>query len=150
MRVSDMNTYHINEGFFHFPTGYEDETTHALTWPPQNDTTSPFSLTLNRDRLQDQDTLKTYVAYQIQTLKQDLEHCQIFARRSRRIDGLAAEEIEFTWLSDGDKMAQRQAYVAHKGNVLVFTATMIEKFTPEGHQYWEDILSQFQFREGMK
>ena len=145
-----MNTYHINEGFFQLPAGYEDETTHALTWPPQNDTTSPFSLTLNRDRLPDQSTLKTYVAYQLQILKHDLEQFQIGVRRSRQIDGLAAEEIEFTWLSDGDKMAQRQVYIAHKGNALIFTATMLEQFTPEGHQYWEMILAQFQFRAEIK
>lgn len=145
-----MNTYHINEGSFQLPAGYEDETTHALTWPPSNDTTSPFSLTVNRDPLPDPYTLKTYVAYQLQTLKHDLQQCQIGGRRSRQIDGLAAEEIEFTWLSDGEQMAQRQVYVAHKGNVLVFTATMMETFTPEGHQYWETILAQFQFRAGMK
>ncbi|MDY6994384.1 MAG: DcrB-related protein [Pseudomonadota bacterium] len=66
------------------------------------------------------------------------------------MSGLAAEEIEFTWLSEGDQMAQRQVYIAHKGNVLVFTATMMETFIPEGHQYWETILAQFQFRAGMK
>lgn len=145
-----MNTYHINEGFFHLPPGYEDETTHALTWPPKNETTSPFSLTLNRDQLQDGDTLKSYVAYQLQILKQDLDQCQIRTRRIRQIDGLTTEEIELTWSSDGEQMAQCQAYVAHKNSILVFTATMMEAFTPEGYQWWETILSQFRFREGMK
>jgi hypothetical protein len=145
-----MSLYHINEGHLRIPNGWEDETTNVLGWPPKNDESNPFSLTINRDEPEIGEDLNTYVARQLQALEAELIGYQLLRRAPSEIDGLPAEEVEFTWVSDGDKMAQRQVYVLHRDKVLVFTATVMEEFAADGVQLWETILSNFRFREGMK
>jgi len=142
-----MNAYHINEGFFlTLPPNWEDETTQVLGWQLKD--SSPFSLTINRVVLQHQEDLKTYITQQLKTLEQDLNGYQLLAHQTtQRIEGFETAEIEFTWISDGDTMAQRQAYVLYQDQVLAFTATMMEQFTPEGIKRWETLLSQFRFRK---
>jgi hypothetical protein len=144
-----MSSYHINEGFFlGLPEG-EDETTNVLGWPLQDKNSSPFSLTINRDGLQPGENLQTYAARQFKTLEQELNGYQMLNHQTtRRVEGLATEEVEFIWVSDGDQMAQRQAYVIYQDRALVFTATMMEKFTPEGTKLWNLLLSHFRFRKG--
>jgi len=145
-----MESYQINEGCFLIPQGMDDETAHVLGWPPVDDNSSPFSLTINREKTKKGNDLSTYVARQLQTLKMDLQACQILMQRTRVISGLPAQEVEFVWISDGDKISQRQAYVIHKNKALTFTGTMMEEFTSYGIKLWEKILSSFQFREDMK
>ena len=142
-----MSSYHINEGFFlTLPPDWEDETTQVLGWQLKD--SSPFSLTINREVLQHHEDLKIYTTQQLKILERDLNGFQLLTHQTiQRIDGLPTEEIEFTWISDGDKMAQRQAYVIHQNQVLAFTATMMEHFTPEGIKHWKTLLSHFRFRK---
>jgi hypothetical protein len=142
-----MQPYFINEGHFLTPQGCEDETTNLLEWPPKDEKSGPFSLTINRDEPESGEDLRSYVARQLQSLRQELNRCEILHHKVRRIDGLPAEEVEFTWISDGEKLAQRQAFVIRQGKALAFTATMAQKFTSHGVWLWETVLSSFRFRE---
>ncbi|RLB92244.1 MAG: hypothetical protein DRH26_06690 [Deltaproteobacteria bacterium] len=142
-----MDTYNINEGSFQITGGWEDETTNVLTWLPKNESSRPFSFTIERDESEADENLESYAARQLKTLIEDLDGFEMIRRRRLKIGSYPAEELEFTWISDGEKVAQRQAYVIRQNKVLAFTGTMMEKFTSDGVMLWETILSNFRFRE---
>jgi len=138
--------YHFNEGILSLPVGYDDETSIALVWPQSEAFLSPFSLTIEKESINNND-LVNYVEEQINALKDELDDFREIDRNETTIDNQKAIEVKFTWCSDDDeKIVQRQAFVIHNGTALIFNGTMMGKFVNEGDKKWKNILNSFIFR----
>lgn len=142
-----MNTYHINEGTFDVPDNLEDETTHVLGWPPSDNNSSPFTLTIDRDVLQQGETLRSYIKNQLDNLKNNLKDFTLIRHDTGTISGRNVEKIEYVWEKDDAKIVQQQVYLANKNNLLIFTATMFDEFTSSGSDMFRKIISTFKFRK---
>ncbi len=141
-----MAIYNINVGLFSFPAESEDKTTNVLSLPAIDEITSSFNLTFSSETLGANENLHAYVNRQLLSLE-ELGGYKMLKRATRKIDSLQAEEIEFVWISEGTKIAQRQAYVVHENKALIFTGTMTDEFKQHSNEVWEKVLSTFNFRK---
>jgi hypothetical protein len=136
-----MRMYAIDEGRFEIPEEWSDRSVNVFS--VSGDLPGDFSFVITRDSIEDQPNFESYVEEQLAALSKTLSQFKLFRKYPTSVDHLPALNAEFTWDAEGKTMAQRQTYVRRQRGVLVFTATTIEKFSPEHEEIIDSILSTF-------
>jgi hypothetical protein len=136
-----MKTYTIDEACFQIPEGWGDSSVNVFS--PSGKLPGDFSFVISRDSLEDGQGLASYVDGQVGELSAVLSQYRLIRKSDMTVDGLPAISTEFTWNVQEKAMAQRQTYVATGRQVLVITATTIDKFSQDYKLIVDRILSSF-------
>lgn len=136
-----MKTYTIDEACFQIPDGWGDNSVNVFS--PSGKLPGDFSFVISRDSLKDSQGLDSYVDGQLGELSAALSQYRLIRKSETTVDGLPAFSAEFTWNVQEKTMAQRQTYVATGRQVLVITATTIDKFSRDYNLVVDCILSSF-------
>ncbi|HKX29238.1 MAG TPA: DUF1795 domain-containing protein [Blastocatellia bacterium] len=139
-----MRTYQIDEASFQLPEGWNDQSVNVFS--PPGDLPGDFSLVISRDRLADGQEFGSYVESQLGELSNILARYRLIRRSDGTVGGLRAINAEFTWHSEEQTLAQRQTYVAAGPQVLIMTATAVDKITRDYHLLIDRILSTFKMQ----
>jgi hypothetical protein len=137
----NVKTYTINEACFQIPEGWGDSSVNVFS--PSGKLPGDLSFVISRDGLEDGQELASYVDGQLGELSATLSQYRLIRKSEMTVDGLPAVSAEFTWNVQEKAMAQRQTYVATGRQVLVMTATTIDKFSREYNLIVDRILSSF-------
>lgn len=138
-----MGTYHINEGSFELPEGYVDQTLNVF--PNSTSVPADFSVVMSRDLPLANENLQMYFERQMKQLPDSLPGLKVLRRGSLTLGGRQAMEVEYTWVSKGTKMRQRQVCVFAGGQALNLTATALDPAFPKFADEFEGILKSFEF-----
>lgn len=138
-----MGTYRINEGSLELPEGYVDQTLNVF--PNSSAVPADFSVVVSRDAPLAGESLQAYFERQMKQLPNSLPGLKVLRRGEMTVGGRPAMEVEYTWVSKGMKMHQRQATLMVGGRVLNVTASALDNSFQKFAAQFDDILNSFQF-----
>ena len=138
-----MSTYRINEGSFELPDGYVDQTLNVF--PNSSAVPADFSVVVSRDTPLVGENLQAYFERQMKQLPSSLPGLKVLRRGELTLGGQRAMEVEYTWVSKGMKMHQRQATLLVGGTVLNVTASALDNSYQKFDAQFREILNSFRF-----
>lgn len=143
------NTVLFQEGNITLPEGFEDRT--ANVFVPPNAETTP-NLSIARDRMEENETLKDYVTRQMGILKSRISGHRVIQRGPVTIgqhEGrLEGEQIDAEYKNSGKLIRQRQAaFIIAPQRVLIFTASSPRPLDTAFESLWQSWLASFQLRQ---
>jgi hypothetical protein len=136
-----VGTYRINEGSFELPDGYVDQTLNVF--PNSSAVPADFSLVVSRDTPLAGENLQAYFERQMKELPGSLPGVKVLRRGTLTVGGRQAMEVEYTWVSKGMKMHQRQATLLVGGRILNVTASALDNAFAKFAAQFEEILNSF-------
>jgi hypothetical protein len=111
-----METFHTQEAEFVLPATPQDQTinmlgffTPPLSGLPPIDTPPEFSLVINRDLVDTNETVDAFVDRQMQAMRTGLPGFDLQTRAPLRIDEASGIQLVYTWQSENGPLFQRQA-----------------------------------------
>ena len=136
-----MRTYRIDGASFNIPDEWSDKSVNLFA--PSGELPGDFSFVITRGDLGGDQNLASYVEEQLEGLSKTLPEFRLIRKYEATVDKAPAFKAEFTWESENKTMAQQQTYVMSERDVLVLTATTIEKFSREYRRIIENVISSF-------
>lgn len=157
-----MQTYHTQEAEFVLPATPQDQTINmlgffnpALTGLPPADTPPEFSLVLNRDLVDTNETVDAFVDRQMQAMQSGLPGFNLQTRSSLRIDEANGIQLVYTWQSENGPLFQRQACLhcppivspnPHTRLMLTITGTSAQALSARYETPFNQFLYSLKFR----
>ena len=143
-----MPLFKFNDGSLDLPTGWEDRTVVALSFPTGS-SKPDASFAITRDRSASEDaSLASYVDRQLVDMAKSCPRFELVRRERIALNGENAETMEFTWRSpDGSFVRQRQTIVRLKSGVaLAMTGTAPSKRFEEFSDAFQGLVQTFRLR----
>jgi hypothetical protein len=138
-----VGTYRINEGSLELPDGYVDQTINVF--PNSSASPADFSIVVSRDTPLAGENLQGYFERQMKQLPNSLPGLKVVRRAQITVGDQPAFEVEYTWVSKGMKMHQRQATLMVGGRILNVTASALDNSFHKFAAQFDEILSSFKF-----
>lgn len=136
-----MGNYRFNEGSLELPEGYVDQTINVF--PNSSSSPADFSVVVSRDSPLAGENLQAYFERQMKQLPNTLPGLKVLRRGQITVGGEPAMEVEYTWVSKGMKMHQRQATLMAGGRILNVTASALDNSFHKFATQFEEILDSF-------
>lgn len=136
-----MGTYRIHEGSLELPDGYVDQTLNVF--PNSSAVPADFSVVVSRDAPLAGENLQSYFERQMKQLPNTLPGLKVLRRGQTTVGDQPAMEVEYTWVSKGMKMHQRQATLMVGGRILNVTASAHDNAFHKFAAQFEEILGSF-------
>jgi hypothetical protein len=139
-----MPDFMINEGVFVFPSGWEDRSVTAVTFPV-GDPTPSATITVTRESSRDpKQTLGSYVSLQLATLAKTCGGFQLIRHIPTQLSGVTAVLAEVTWTTP-EKLEVRQVIVTTfiQPQYVVITATATADRFSEFENVFYSIINSF-------
>lgn len=129
-----MQPYYTNEVRFLIPDRCVDRTVNAFIIPKGKagdpidpDDTGEFSLVITRTPLPAEMSLSVYLDRQLEAVSGMLPEFRLLSRRPTSIDNQPADQVDFSWRSDGSLMRQQQTHFRHGPVVVTVTGTAVDQ-----------------------
>ncbi len=90
--------------------------------------------------------LAAYVARQAKEQSQALAGYEPLGKRPSTVDGVPAIELKFRWMGHEELVFQHQAFVAHRGLMLSYTASAPGRFAEKAEVLMGEVLNTIRFR----
>ena len=139
-----MAIYHTNEASLELPGDWDDSTLHILGATDAQGVR--YGLTMTREKAQPNEDLAAYVTRQAKEQSQALRGYEALGKRSATVDGLPAVELKFRWMGTEELVFQHQAFVAHRGLMLSYTASAPARFAEKAEVLMSEVLNTIRFR----
>ncbi len=139
-----MSRYYINEASFDVPDEWPDQSINVF--PSSRESSSEFSFVVSRDETKPGEDLYSYVDRQQEELLAQLPGFNLIHCVKTKLSGIDGVDTEFSWVSGGKQMHQRQICVVFGGRALVLTATAQEHHYQKYIQVLNQITDSFKFR----
>ncbi|PWU27091.1 DUF1795 domain-containing protein [Pseudomonas sp. RW407] len=140
--------YQLQEGQITLPEGYQDRSVNMFVLG--NSVPAPLSITVSRDNLLPDETLKPYVERQVKLIGAKLRGYTLLGKKPASLGEPALEgiQVDAYYLNDGRPLYQRQAaFEIEPGRALVFSTTSQGDFSTSQSQAWLDLLASFRLRQ---
>jgi hypothetical protein len=142
----ERSPYRIHEGSLEIPDGFQDRT--ANLFVSKGDPRTSPNLSVARDTLEKDETLRDYVTRQIGVLAEKLPGHAVERRCAARLGAgdaaIEGEQIDARYRNGGRTLHQRQAaFAVGGGRVLVFSATLTAPASAPFETLWTRWLASF-------
>ncbi|WP_232457991.1 DcrB-related protein [Burkholderia ubonensis] len=139
-----MPEYQMNDAAIELPARFQDKTMHLFTVDAAG--ASGFTFVVSRAPMEPEDTVDTFAERLVKEMRKTLPRFELKRLEVREIDGEAAREIDYQWVSDGTQLHQRQTVVMspmpRKERVAIsFIGTCPKAFTPEWSGEYDGLVS---------
>ena len=141
-------TFRFNEGEINLPEGWEDKSVIALSYPAgSKKPDASFAVTKDPAAV-GSPSLAAYVDKQIVDMAKTCPRFELIRREPGTLDGLAVEQIEFTWRSpEGTSVKQQQwVVIVGSGVALTFTATVSQARYADYASVFDGFMRSLTFR----
>ena len=140
-----MGVYQMNEAIFEVPRQWEDRSVNVFSY--QGPVPGNFAFVITRDLMEENQSEDTYIESQLAQLAKTLPQFRLLAQREVTVDHSFGLETEFTWISNGLLMIQRQTYLFRGTGVIILTATASNRFTDENEYDLRIMMKSFRFTD---
>lgn len=140
-----MNIFHANEFVLNLPDQFKDKSVNIFALSDEGP--SEFGVVIARDKLASGESLVEYVERQVRILGMRASLFRLLHQNQTLVDKYPALELDYTWLSEGGTMHQRQVTVALKSSLLIsFTATCKDRISPKWDAAFREMMATLRFR----
>ncbi|MEW6342936.1 MAG: DcrB-related protein [Pseudomonadota bacterium] len=134
----------MNDAAIELPANFKDNTMHVFTTgEPGSDS---FTLVVSRSPMERGDTVDTFATRLVSEMRKTLPRFKLNGLHAREVDGEAAREIDYEWVSDGTLLHQRQTVVISpmRGEIPIaigFIGTCPKGFTSQRASEYDDMVA---------
>lgn len=145
-----MSLYHVQEVTFDLPPSLKDKTVNLFVLNESG--ASDFSFVISRDLVKPGLTLLRYSERLIMEMESRMPELNMQSRTEVIINETPAVLLDYTWVSDGVRLAQRQLILlvkppgAKSPQALLLTFTARE-WSPQSDAAYQQVVSSLRFRE---
>jgi hypothetical protein len=140
-----MNIFHATEFVLNLPDQLKDKSVNVFAL--SDDGPSEFGVVIARDKPTGGESLVEYIERQVQILTKRAPLFRILHLDPMVVDKQPALKLDYTWLSEGGMMHQRQVSVMPTpALILNFTATSKDRISSKWDTAFHDMMSTLRFR----
>ena len=106
------------------------------------------NVVISRDRMDDNETFKTYVDRQIGYMTADIPQFDLLNDRFGNIKNVSARDVRCRWMTPGGRVQQRLIFLSPgRGEVVTFAATAADDFFESHADIFNAVLGSLSIEE---
>ncbi|WP_048817269.1 DcrB-related protein [Ralstonia solanacearum] len=138
-----MPEYRMHDAVIDLPAHFKDKTMHLFTVGEAG--TSAFTFVVSRAPMEPGDTVDTFATRLVSEMRKTLPRFELKHLGESAVDGEAAREINYQWVSEGTPLHQRQMVVilpvvGRDRTAISFIGTCPKGFTPEAEKAYSELV----------
>jgi hypothetical protein len=139
----------MNDAAIELPAHFKDKTLHLFTVDKAG--SSSFTFVVSRASMEAGDTVDTFATRLVSEMRKTLPRFELKKLSAREVDGEAAREIDYQWVSDGALLHQRQTVVmtpqrGDEPQAISFIGTCPKAFTAEWTEQYAGLVKSVVLR----
>ncbi|WP_240440898.1 DcrB-related protein [Ralstonia solanacearum] len=132
----------MHDAVIDLPAHFKDKTMHLFTVGEAG--TSAFTFVVSRAPMEPGDTVDTFATRLVSEMRKTLPRFELKHLGESVVDGEAAREIDYQWVSEGTPLHQRQRVVMSPAGrdrtAISFIGTCPKGFTPEAEKAYSELV----------
>lgn len=138
-----MPEYQMHDAVIDLPAQFKDKTMHLFTADEAGGST--FTFVVSRAPMEADDTVQTFTTRLVSEMRKTLPGFELNYLHESEVDGVAAREIDYRWMSEGTQLHQRQTVVMSpipEGDqtAISFIGTTSKGFTRETEKTYLELV----------